>query len=182
MIRTTRAAALKALIPPQRIPLSEWIENNLVLPEGGTALPGKMRLYPYQKGIADAMSDPRYERVTIRKSARIGFTSLAVGMLGSHIANDPAPTLFVLPTEDDAKTFVKQNMEPTFDATPALAGALVSDKVGGRDRNTMLSKRFPGGSLKIVAAKAPRNLRGLNIRVLFLDEVDGMEITAEDNP
>ena len=141
-----------------------------------------MRLYPYQKGMADAMSDPRCERVTIRKSARIGFTSLAVGMLGSHIANDPAPTLFVLPTEDDAKTFVKQNMEPTFEATPALAGALVSDKVGGRDRNTMLSKRFPGGSLKIVAAKAPRNLRGLNIRVLFLDEVDGMEVTAEGNP
>jgi phage terminase large subunit GpA-like protein len=184
MIRATRAAALKALIPPPKIPLSEWMESHIKLPEGGSAQPGAVRLYPYQRGIADAISDPLIERVTVVKSARIGYTSLLVGAVGHHVVNDPAPTLFVLPTEDDAKTFVVQNLEPTFDATPVLAGTLTGEKikVGGKDRNTMLAKRFPGGSLKIVAAKAPRTLRGLNIRVLFLDEVDGMEVTAEGNP
>lgn len=34
----------------------------------------------------------------------------------------------------------------------------------------------------MVAAKAPRNLRRHNVRVLFMDEVDGMEVTAEGSP
>jgi hypothetical protein len=50
------------------------------------------------------------------------------------------------------------DVEPIFEATPALRGSLTFD-TEGRDRNTLLSRRFPGGSLKIVAAKAPRNLR-----------------------
>ncbi|MGP2492282.1 phage terminase large subunit family protein [Mesorhizobium sp. PUT5] len=181
MIHTTRRAALKALIPPLKVPLSEWIEGNLVLPDDVSALPGKVRLYPYQTGIADAISDPLIERVTVVKSARIGYTSLLVGALGHHVVNDPAPVLFVLPTEDDAKTFVTRNVEPTFAASPALTRALSGDMVE-KNRNTMLSRRFPGGSLKVVAAKAPRNLRGLNIRVLIVDETDAMEVTAEGNP
>lgn len=155
--------------------------DNLCLPDDVSARPGKVRLYPYQQGIADAISDPLLERVTVVKSARIGYTTLLVGALGHHVVNDPAPVLFVLPTEDDAKTFVKQNLEPTFDATPVLAGSLSGDQVE-RNRNTMLSRRFPGGSMKVVAAKAPRTLRGLNIRVLVVDETDAMEVTAEGNP
>lgn len=49
-------------------------------------------------------------------------------------------------------------------------------------RNTLLHRRFPGGSLKVVAAKSPRNLRRHNVRVLLIDECDGMEVTAEGSP
>lgn len=164
-----------------KVPLSQWIETNLTLPDDVTARPGSVRLYPYQKGIADAISDPLTERVTVVKSARIGMTTLMVGALASYVVNDPAPVLFVLPTEDDAKTFVTANVEPTFSASAALSDALSGD-MQEKNRNTMLSRRFPGGSLKVVAAKAPRTLRGLNIRVLFMDEVDAMEPTAEGNP
>ena len=38
--------------------LSEWIEANVRLPEGVNALPGAVRLWPYQREIADAISDP----------------------------------------------------------------------------------------------------------------------------
>lgn len=46
----------------------------------------------------------------------------------------------------------------------------------------LLSRRVPGGSLKVVAAKAARNLRRYNVRLLFIDEADGMEATAEGSP
>ncbi len=46
----------------------------------------------------------------------------------------------------------------------------------------MLARRFPGGSMRIVPARAPRNLRRLTARILLLDEVDGMEITTEGDP
>jgi phage terminase large subunit GpA-like protein len=45
-----------------------------------------------------------------------------------------------------------------------------------------LAKRYPGGSLKVIAARAPRNLRAHTARVLLADECDAMEITAEGNP
>src|SRR5690349_21877698 len=37
--------ALSALIPPPRLRLSEWIEREVVLPEGASALPGRVRLW-----------------------------------------------------------------------------------------------------------------------------------------
>src|SRR5687768_7604682 len=181
MIRTTRRAALRALIPPMRLQLSQWIEANLALPDDVSARPGSVRLYPYQKGIADAISDPLIERVSVVKSARIGYTTLLVGALGNHVVNDPAPVLFVLPTEDDCRQFVVSNVEPTFAASSILDGTLSGD-LKEKNRNTMLSRRFPGGSLKVVAAKAPRNLRGHNVRILVMDEIDAMEPTAEGSP
>lgn len=176
-----RSNAMRALVPPPRLTLSDWIETELRLPADVSSLPGPIRLYPFQRGMADAMSDPKIERVTVVKSARIGYTTLLVGLLGSHVVNEPAPVLFVLPTEDDCRTFVVGNVEPTFEASPSLAGALAGDQ-GGENRNTLLSRRFPGGSLKVVAAKAPRNLRAHNTRILIIDEADGMEMTKEGSP
>ena len=48
-LATIRARALAALIPPPRLRLSEWIEREIVLPEGISALPGRVRLWPYQR-------------------------------------------------------------------------------------------------------------------------------------
>ncbi len=73
------------------------------------------------------------------------------------------------------------DVEPIFAASPTVADALGDDREEG-ERNTLLSRRFPGGSLKVVAAKAPRNLRRHNVRILFIDEADGMDATAEGSP
>ena len=176
-----RARALAALIPPPRLHLSQWIEREIVLPEGTSALPGRVRLWPYQREIADAISDPLIERVTLVKPVRVGFTTLLTGAIASFVANEPAPILCLLPTEADARDYVVSDIEPIFAASPALRGALSADVEEG-ERNTLLSRRFPGGSLKIVAAKAPRNLRRHTARVLIVDEADACEIGAEGNP
>lgn len=161
--------------------MSAWIERELVLPEGVSALPGRVRLWPYQKEIADAISDPLIEKVTLVKPVRVGFTTLLTGAIGSYIANEPAPILVLLPTESDARDFTVSDIEPTFGATPVLRGLLDADSEDG-GRNTLLHRRFPGGALKIVAARAPRNLRRHTARILLCDEVDAMEIGAEGNP
>jgi hypothetical protein len=50
-----RARALAALIPPPRLALSECIETSVRLPEGVSALSGAVRLWPWQREIADAI-------------------------------------------------------------------------------------------------------------------------------
>jgi phage terminase large subunit GpA-like protein len=172
---------LAALVPPPRLKLSEWIEAEMRLPEDISALPGRVQLWPYQAGIADAISDPEIERVTVVKSVRVGYTTLLTGALASFVANEPSPILALLPTEADARDYMVSDLEPTFAATPSLAGLLFAD-AGEGGRNTLLSRRFPGGSLKVVAARAPRNLRRHNVRVLLIDEADAMEAGAEGSP
>jgi phage terminase large subunit GpA-like protein len=56
-------------------PLSTWLEDVIRLPTGLAAVPGPLALHPYQRAIADAMADPAVERVSVIKSARIGFTT-----------------------------------------------------------------------------------------------------------
>lgn len=177
----TRRRAMRALMPPPRQPLSEWIETDMRLPEGVSALPGRVTLWPYQRDIADAISDPELERVTLVKSVRVGFTTLLTGALASYVANEPSPILALLPTEADCRDYVVSDLEPIFEATPALQG-LLSAEADETGRNTLLSRRFPGGSLKVVASKAPRNLRRHNVRVLLIDEADAMEVGAEGSP
>ena len=171
----------RALQPPPFVRLSKWIEDNVRLPAGVSAMPGKVRLWPYQVGIADAISDPDIERVTLVKAARVGFTTLLTSAIGSYVVNEPAPILVLLPTESDCRDYVVSDIEPIFEATDVLKGVLSYDDELA-ERNTLLSRRFPGGNLKIVASRAPRNLRRHTARILLCDEVDGMEATAEGNP
>lgn len=173
--------ALRALIPPPRLRLSDWIESHVILPEGVSAQPGPVQLWPFQREIADAIGDSDIERVTLVKPVRVGFTTLLTSAVASFVANEPAPILCLLPAEADCRDYVVSDVEPIFAETPVVAKALADDK-DDLDRNTLLSRRFPGGSLKVVAAKAPRNLRRHNVRVLFIDEADGMESTAEGSP
>ena len=181
MIDTLRARALRALVPPPRLRLSDWIEGHIALPEGVSAQPGPVRLWPFQREIADAIGDPFIERVTLVKPVRVGFTTLLTSAVASFVTNEPAPIMCLLPAEADCRDYVVSDIEPIFGASRVVADALADDREEG-ERNTLLSRRFPGGSLKVVAAKAPRNLRRHNVRVLFIDEADGMEATAEGSP
>src|SRR5262249_50003499 len=118
---------------------------------------------------------------TLVKAARLGFTTLLTGLIGNHVANEPAPIICLLPAEADCRDYVVSDLEPIFDASPALAGMLSFDSEQG-ERNTLTSRPFPGGSLRVIASRAPRNLRRLTARILVVDEADACETTAEGNP
>lgn len=176
-----RRDALKALLPPPRLTLSTWIESELRLPAGVSALPGPVRLWPFQPAIADSIGDPTVERVSVVKSVRVGYSTLLSAAIGSFIANEPSPILLLMPTESDCRDAVVSDLEPIFENTPVLRG-LLSAEADESGRNTLLHRRFPGGSLKVIASRAPRNLRRHNVRVLLIDEADAMENTAEGSP
>jgi len=179
-LELVRRSALQALRPPADMATADWIESNIHLPQTASALPGRMKLWAYQKGICDTLDDPDIERVTVQKSARIGYTALLFGIVASYVENSPAPILFVQPTADDARD-TAVDLEQIFEASPALRG-LMSDEADETGRSTMLNRRFPGGSLKFLAAKSPRSLRRHTAKVLCLDEIDGYEVTQEGDP
>ncbi len=161
--------------------LADWIEANIVLPDT-TAAPGKMRLWPWQREIADALCDLKNERVSFLKSARVGYSSLITAAIAYYVVERPSPILCVLPTESDCRGFVIDDVEATFDASPALRGKIGGPSIATKLRNTITHRLFKGGSLKVVAGKAPRNLRRHTAKILFIDEADAIEASAEGDP
>jgi phage terminase large subunit GpA-like protein len=89
-LKRIRGNALAALRPPPVRPLADWIESTIHLPASATAAPGRMRLWGYQRGICDAVDDPAIERVTVLKSARIGYTALLTAIVGNYVQNAPS--------------------------------------------------------------------------------------------
>lgn len=176
-----QSAAMRRLIPPPGLDLGEFMEEHMRLPASASALPGPIRLHKWQRGVASAISDPIIRRVSVQKSARVGYTTLLLGALGDTIANRPAPTLLILPVLDDCRAFMVDFLEPVCAASPILRNAL-SDDQDEAGRNTLLGKRFPNGSLALIPARSPRALRARTAKNVFFDEVDAMEVTAEGDP
>lgn len=170
-----------SLRPPEQLSYSEWAAKNFRLSADTTASPGRFQPWKFQRGILDAIGDETLTRVTVVKSARVGFTVSLVASLGAIALNDPSPIILLLPTDDDARGIMVDDIDPHFRASPALQGAMRVGRFDGRNTLTQRSLRG-GGSLKVLSAVAPRKLRRHTARVLFCDEVDGMEITKEGDP
>jgi phage terminase large subunit GpA-like protein len=73
--------------------------------------------------------------------------------------NEPSPILLLEPTESDARDAVVSHIEPVFEASSALRGLLSPDTIEGK-RNTLTSRRFPGGSLRVIASRPLRTFGG----------------------
>jgi phage terminase large subunit GpA-like protein len=102
--------------------------------------------------------------------------------IGYHVVEDPCPVLVLLPTQDDCRDYVVSDVERLFEASPRLRKRLSGPKVGGDriNRNTLTHRLFRGGDLKVVAGKAPRNLRRHTARVLLVDEADAIEASLAE--
>lgn len=170
-------AAFASFVPPPKLTLSQWAEEYAYLSAESAAEPGKWRNLPYQVGIMDAITDPRVERVTVIKSARVGYTKIVGHALGYFMHYDPCPLMVVQPTEADAEGYSKEEIAPMIRDTPVLR-ELVADAKTRDSGNTILQKQFPGGTLSLVGANSPRGFRRVSRRVVIFDEVDGYPPSA----
>jgi hypothetical protein len=102
-----------------------------------------------------------------------GWQATAISAIAYPVVRDPVPILCLLPTDSDCRDFLVFDVDPLFEASPALRDRLPT--TAGRDaRNTLMHRIYPGGSLKVVAGKAPRDLRRDTCRILMIDEADAL--------
>jgi hypothetical protein len=74
-------------VPPRGpVPLSAWLEQVVTLPGGLASDPGPPRLHPYQRSIADAIGNPKIERV--RLSSRRALASRRWSSVRSRTSSD----------------------------------------------------------------------------------------------
>jgi len=179
-LRALERELAKAARPPERLSYSEWAAKNFRL-SGNSASPGRFRPWKTQRGLLDAFGDPLLQRIDVLKSARCGYTTCLVAAIAADAVNDPSATIVLMPTDDDARGIVVDEIDPAFRDTPALQGLMRVGRFDGR--NTLTNRTMAGGgSLKVLSARAPRNLRRHTARRVYSDEVDAMEITPEGDP
>lgn len=174
------ARALVAWKPPTKLTLSQWADAHFYLSPESSAQAGRWKTIPYQREPMDAISDPKIERVTLMKSARIGYTKMIDAAIGYSIDQDPCSQLVVQPTVEDAKGFSKEEIAPMIRDTPRLSKIVedVEDRGPKDTSNTILHKKYPGGVLSMVGANSGAGFRRISRRKLYLDEVDGYPPSA----
>jgi phage terminase large subunit GpA-like protein len=173
--------AMRAWRPPPRLTLSEWADQHFVMSSESSAEPGKWTTLPYQRGIMDAITDPRVEEVSLKKSARIGYTLMISAAIGYYMHQDPSSMLAVQPRVDDAKEFSKETIAPMLRDVPVLSKIVFRDmeERGPKDSsNTLTHKAFPGGILSLAGANSGSGFRRISRRVVIFDEVDAYPASA----
>ncbi|BDC37747.1 phage terminase large subunit family protein [Paraburkholderia terrae] len=169
------------LLPPPKLTLSEWAERYAVLSRETSAQTGRFRAFGYQRGMLDAVTDPSVEKISVMKSARVGYTKLMDHAVGYFIHQDPSPILVVQPRVEDAESYSKTEIAPMLRDTPVLA-AIAGDQKAKNSDQTILAKTFKNGSsLTLVGANSPAGFRRITSRVVMFDEVDAYPVDGAGN-
>lgn len=164
----------KALLPPEKLLVSEWADKYRVLSSKASAEPGKWLTSrtPYLKAIMDELSpESPIQEIVVMKGSQVGFTECGNNWLGYIIDHCPAPTLVVWPTIEMVKKNSKIRIDPLIESNPRLKEKITVKKTKDSD-NTIAHKGFPGGYLALTGSNSASGLKSLPCRFLFLDEVD----------
>jgi phage terminase large subunit GpA-like protein len=169
------------LLPPPKLSLSQWAERYAVLSRETSAQTGRFRAFPYQNGMMDAITDSTVTKVTVMKSARVGYTKILDHIVGFFVHQDPSPIMVVQPRVEDAEDYSKTELAPMLRDTPALA-AIAGDQKAKDSNQTILKKTFANGaSVTLVGANSPGGFRRITARIILFDEVDGYPVDGAGN-
>lgn len=168
------SAFIEGLKPDKPLTLSEWAAKYRVLSSKSSSLPGKWRnsVTPYLVTPMDTLSsDPYIQRVVLMFAAQLGKSECLANYVGMIIMMTPGPCMIVQPTQDMAKRFSVQRLQPLINETPELLERVGSNKSRDSSR-TMFSVEFPNGLFIITSSSSSTGLRSMPARFCLCDEVD----------
>ena len=172
-------SAWKNITLTPEIDLDDFLAG-LVLPD--TTPKFDLGSYPYQREILESVFSGRYKRITVMKSAQVGFTSCLMAICAYYIAKKPSSIMLAFNTGKIQTTNAKLRFQPFLDRTPMTKDLMQGDTVKAKD-HTMLSKQFTNNAkLLIVNAGSADGLRSIPASILLADETSGWADTGAGNP
>ena len=138
-----------------------------MLDSKSAAMPGPWSndVTPYLVGVMDEFNNYETEQIVFVKPTQIGGTEALQNMIGYIVAQDPAPTMIVYPTDTLAKSVSENRLQPMLRATPDIAKKF-------NENSSLLELQFEGMYLSLVGSNSPSGLASKPIRFLMMDEVD----------
>lgn len=160
--------ALETLKPPENITVSQWAERDRMLDEKSSHMPGRWKnsVTPYLTGIMDEFNVWSTEKIIFCKPTQVGGTECLNNMLGSVIAQDPAPTMVVMPTDVLCESYSDNRLVPMIEKSSALRRRY------RKKGSTKTELQFDSMYITLSGANSPSGLASKPIKNLFIDEVD----------
>lgn len=164
----------------------EWAEKNRYMSQKVSRKTGRFSFEnaPYAQEICDNLSrNSPVRQFAVMKGVQLGFTTSVIeNGIGYVIDVDPAPSMFVFPTDADCKDYKENKIDPLVD------GSNLRHKITAETENRNTRKRgdtaqklnFFGGFLKLVSARKGNALRSSHIKYLFFDEIDDYPDVIKD--
>lgn len=163
--------------PTPRQTVVEWAEANLRLTSRQTEHPGPFStsVRPYTREPLECWKDPGVSEMTLCWGSQTSKTTTLMAGLGWLIDNEPSPALWLMPTENLARSFSKSRWLPMLEDCPAIVARFPAD----RDKLTNLEQHFDRATLTFVGSNSPANLASRPVRVLVADEVDKFALASD---
>lgn len=184
-----REATIKALEVPPPLSLENWAIDKVRF-GGDGGLPSDIqgaydpKRFPFFTRILEVMGPEHPSRtVTLRKSAQLGGTILAMIVIGGYLDVEPRETLYVHPTEGNAKRWAKVKWRRFAKAIKGLSALF--DVQGSKDASAtiMYQERRDGrGFIQISGANSEPSLSMITADLLVLDDLSKWEANDAGDP
>lgn len=167
------------LAPAPRIEVWRWAEENIVLDERTSPIPGRFstELTPYIREPLECYADKSITDLTLCFGTQTGKTSVVMIGTSYRIVNDPMPVLWVMPNINLAESFSKTRWRQMVDDCQPLA----AQKPSGKDRHlfTTSEQHFHKVSLRFTGSNSATNISSTPAGLLNMDEVDKFRLETE---
>jgi len=157
-----------------------WADENRVLP-AGSAEPGRYRSWrtPYMIPIVRAFSVPGVKKIPFVMSSQMGKSLSMQNIIGARLDDDPAPIIYVAPTQSNIDSVVEPKIMEMFRGCESLW-----NKLAKGHKSTKHHKRVSGVSFRMAWAGSATELASDSAVLGLVDEVDRMEqdVKGEGSP
>lgn len=172
----------QVLKPPPKLTIDTWADSYRILSSKTSAEPGRWRTdrVPYQREVMKAISDKKTEKVVMMYGAQLSKTDTLLNVFGYYADYEPAPIMFLLPTQNMAEDFSSTRLDDMIQSTPQIRNKIFNEN----GRNTVLQKEFAGGYIKLTGSNSATELSSRPIRILLADEIDRFvsDVQKEGDP
>ena len=160
-------------IPPESA--VEWADKHFYLSAESSNVEGQWTTAPYQVVPLNLIGNDDCEELYWRKSARIGYTKVMVAGGAYLTAHKKRNGVTYQPTDDDAKDFVQDEIDPAIRDVKPLR-AMCPDFGKKSKNNKALKKVFTGAIWDFKGGKSPKNYRRLTKDFVQVDEANGFDL------
>ena len=168
--------AWAVLRTPEPLNFPDWADKNYFLAPTSSGIPGPWTTYAYQRGMMLLMSHDGVRKVVLQKPARVGYTKILSAYTVYRLERSKRNVAIWQPTNDAAKEYVQDEINPLFDYVPVFRDACVADLKNPKDPlNTNSRKEFIGSTLHVNGGKSADNYRRITVDDVILDELDAFD-------
>ena len=161
--------AWPALLPPNRMRVSEGARSLIIKRPGGAGGPWDPMETPYMVEPVDTLGSRRHNAVVFVGPAQTGKTvGLGEGWLTHAVCHDPGDMLIVQMTQDKAREYSKQRIDRAIKNSPALHAMR---SAMSRDDN-LHDKQFKNGMWLRIAWPTATNMSSTSYRYVFGTDYD----------